>query len=251
MTDNMLYVGVNDLAVSGRDVANDFNAAIGVAGVLASSGTLSYMPYDLLFTCWFGENGVNLMEGTVRVSLDMAPFHTTAGTFGQLPSVAAGYTLAKDKTGELFHKIFVNFGITFINRSSSAAVLGSYGLRGGGGDEKGAAFFYSSFDREPPATAQDKNLFASLSHSDAGDGKVLFSLKAAGAPVSSWVLRIENQRGVSVNTFSGGNVVPSSVLWDGLRADGAAVGEEMISVKLVLKGAARVVESNIVEIPLK
>jgi hypothetical protein len=252
MMGNVLYLGFNNLAVSKRDDMNDLKISVGAAGVLASGGPLSLVPYDLIFASYFKDNGISLMEGTARVSLDLTTQRTSGEKYGQLPSAAFGYTLVRSRGGESYsHRIFANFGITFVNKLSSAAVLGSYGFRDGRENEKNAAFFYSMFNHCPTGT--DNSMTAALGYEDTSDGKILFALKSAsaGAAVSSWVLRVENPRGGIIRTFSGGNTVPSSILWDGLTGDGSAVEEDVVFAKLVLKGGTRVVESDTIEIPIR
>ena len=248
---NVLYFGVGNLLVSDRTTMNDLKVSIGAAGTLSSSGPLFFTPYDLIFAAHFRDGGVNLMEGTARVNLDLSSLRTSGSVYGQMPAAALGYTLVRGRGGESYnHRIFANFGITFINKSSSAAILGSYGHRNGRENEKNAAFFYSAFRRSDAEWA-DSGMTAALGYKNTDDGKVLFSLNTAGPTASSWVLRIEKPNGNAIRTFSGGNAVPSSVLWDGLMGDGSVVEEELIFVKLVLLGGTKTVESNVLEIPFK
>jgi len=239
----MLYVGINNLAVSERDGTNDPIFSIGTAGVWTSNPRQFYTPYDMSLDCYIKNGGIDKMVGTARVGLDLTTVHTSRETFGQLPAGALGYRLVRFNGGDVEHHFFINFGITFINKSSSAAILGSYGR----GDEKHVAAFYNSFKRGE-ALGTDSDIRAGLAYNDAGGGRLLFALSSAGTTVRDWVLRIENPKGGTIRTFSGGNVVPSSILWDGLNADGSAMEEELIYVKLVLKGETRVVESNTVGI---
>ncbi|MCL2219216.1 MAG: hypothetical protein FWC23_04945 [Chitinispirillia bacterium] len=249
MRNRMLYLGFNNLVVSDRDGANDLNIAVGTAGMLMSEPWTVFTPYDLSLVSYIKGGIVRLVEGTACINLDLTMLRTSGDNFGQLPAGAVGYTMSRKRGGETSHRFFVNFGITFVNRASSAAVLGGYGWSKGL-DDKNAAIFYSSFGRSEAVLAES-DMQAELSCRDAGGGKYLFSLGSAGPHVKSWVLRIEDPRGGSVTTFSGGNVLPSSVLWDGLRGDGSAVSEEAVFARLVLVGDTKVVESKTVEIPLK
>jgi hypothetical protein len=250
MRGRMLYAGFNNLIVSDRDGTNDMSILIGTAGILEGNDSrVLFMPYDLSLVSYIKNGSISHVEGTARINLDLTAVHTSRETFGQLPSAAAGYTLIRKKGGAVSHKIFVNLGISFINRSSSAGLLGSYG-KASEYDEQHLAFFYSTFKRGE-VIGTDGDIIAGLSYGDAGDGKWFFALTSAGTTVRSWVLRIENSRGGSVKTYSGGNVVPSTILWDGLTGDGNAVEDQVVFVKLVLNGDSRVVESNSVGIELE
>jgi hypothetical protein len=178
-----------------------------------------------------------------RVNLDLAYIHTSRETFGQAVSASLGYNFIRRRNGIVDHKFFASFGAVFINRSSSSALLGSYGES----DEKYGTFFYNYF-RKGAAIASDNDIKPTVSMREADSGKVLFGLGSGGANITSWVLRIENQRGANIRTFSGGNTLPSSVLWDGLSWLGEPVKDEVVLAKLVLKGERRVAESDIIMI---
>jgi hypothetical protein len=244
MDGRVFYLALNNFVASERDGTNDLGISVGTAGFSPSNPRLFFTPYDLFFTGYVKNGVMDRVEGTARFSLDLTTLYTSEEITGQLPSLSAGYGFTRLRGGEVSHRFFVNFGIVFINRSSSAAILGSYG----GDREKHAGFIYSSHTGGERRIGSDNNLAAALSSGVTGNGDVLFTANTAGTTVRSWVLRIEDQRGGSIRTFSGGNTVPSSILWDGLTSAGATVNDEIVYAKLVLKGNNRVVESNSVSV---
>lgn len=241
----LFYLGFNNVVVSERDSINDFNVSIGAAGVSASNRWLFFVPYDLVLCIRTAENGISRTEAMARFNLDLSPLNTAGGKFGQTPAGMFGYGFVREKGGRVTHKYVASLGIVFVNKSSTATFLGGYN------DEKikyGAAS-YSALGKTGSDT--DKGLFANLGYAMTNDGKILFGLKSGGTTVRSWVLKIEDPDGASVKTYSGGNVVPSSVLWDGRSSDGAEVKDELVFAKLVLKGESRVVESRQITVELR
>jgi hypothetical protein len=196
-----------------------------------------FLPYDFFFNFYVEDGGVSKVEGTARVNLDLTSSIMSRGENGQTAAGSLGYSFVRKSNGLIDHKFFASLGIVFVNRSSSAALLGSYNQD----NEKFGAVTFSSFQKE------SGNVFAALELRETNDGQTLFSLKSGGA-ARSWVLRIDNVRGGNIRTFSGGSIVPSSILWDGLNSQGQFVDEEIIYVKLVVRGANKVVESNTIAI---
>jgi hypothetical protein len=200
------------------------------------------IPYDLFFYFHMKDGKVDRVEGMARINLDLTTGLMSRGTIGQTIAGSVGYNFVRRNNGLIDHKFFASLGIVFINRSSGAAVLAGYGA----GSEMFGAATFSSFRKD--GFGGDGDIAVNLGLRKMDDGQYLFNLGSGGPTIRSWVLRIDNVRGANIRTFSGGNAIPSSILWDGLNAEGVAVDEEIIYAKFVVKGDRRVVESNVVVI---
>ena len=240
-----LYLAMQNLAASGRDSSSRFKLSIGTSGISSFKPDVYSIPYDLFFRFHFSGGRVLVTEGTARISIDLTHLNTSTGTFGQTMAATLGYSLMNERGRAMDHRFFVNAGIVFINKKSTAALLGSYGSE----EEMHGAFMYSSIKKE--TTQTDNDIYADITQMPEEDGKILFGLRSSGTTIRSWVLRIEDPSGASVRTYSGGNVVPSSVLWDGLSSEGAEVKDEILYAKLALKGNNKVVESRMITVELR
>jgi len=108
-----------------------------------------------------------------------------------------------------------------------------------------------SLDRHYKTGANaDDYLISRLECASVDGGRMVFGMNAGGGAVNSWVLKIETHGGNSIKTFSGGNVLPSSVLWDGLSSEGNELEDDIVYVKLVVRGEKKVIESKMMSVEI-
>jgi hypothetical protein len=248
---DIVYFALNNLITStsgdksDRDSTTDFGITIGSSGSPFSDQSRIFLPYDILFTYY--PNGTNpngkrnsRLEGLVRLNLDLTYLYTNRGESGQMAVSSLGYGFARRENGNVDHRFSASVGVEFINRRSSAAGAFGYGESGGRGETQ-AAFMYSKVNKT--GMAEDPNIASHLRCVSADSGRVVFALNTGGVSMNSWVLKIETHGGGNVKTFSGGNVIPSSIVWDGLDSEGNALEDDIVYATLVLRGERRVVES--------
>lgn len=243
MKNSALRLAFHKTVVDDKGTADFFGISVGAGGTLSSSPRMHYLPYDFMLRFNIRDDGaISNTEGTARLNFDLSHIHTSNENLGQTITGSAGVSFIRPRNESIKHKFFASLGVVFINRSSSTAVIGGYGE----GNEKYGTIFHSAFRR---TTIGDDGLRVGLEAQDVGSGQFLFSLQVDGnINLRSWVLRIDNERGSSIKTFSGGNIIPSSVLWDGLNSVGEAVNDNVVNVRLVLHGErGRVIESNLVQ----
>jgi hypothetical protein len=244
MKGNLLHLTFHNLIATERNGANDFGISVGVSGIPFSSPRMFYMPYDFFFHVNLDSGGVSAVEGLARINLDLTSIYTSVGAAGQTVSASLGYNFIRQKNEAVTHKFFASLGVVFIGKSSSTAISGSYG----DGDEKHGMIVYSAFGDN--GVTGDKGIHAAMTVVKI-DEKYLFDIESGGSSVRSWVLRIDDQKGANVKTFSGGNIVPSSILWDGLTSGGLPVEDGILLAKLVIMGKNSVIQSNTIEIERK
>jgi len=238
----MLYVVTQNLVTNDVDAAGRFKLTFGTSGMTTSRPDVYSIPYDFFFSLHFGRGSVQTTEGTARLSIDLTRANTVSGTVGQSAAATVGYSFLRERSGSVDNRFFINVGIVFINKKSAASLMGSYGSK----DEMFGAFTYSLLKKDVIQT--DKDIHAGLTHTIDDDSSVIFGLLSVGTTITSWVLKIEDPSGANIRTYSGGNAVPSSILWDGTDSEGVKVEEEILYAKLVLKGHNRVVETKAITI---
>jgi hypothetical protein len=161
---------------------------------------------------------------------------------------SAGYGFVRDEHRKVSHNIFVSLGLEFVNKASSAALAGGYGIRSERSYETHGAFMYSFVNKAGVGT--DRDLISSIYCSAVDSGRVVFGLYTGNADINSWVMKIETHGGDNIKTFSGGNVIPSSIIWDGLTSEGNVLEDDVVYVKLVVRGKNKVVESRMVSVEI-
>ena len=241
MGGGILHLMFHNIAANERNGANDFGFSIGSSGIPFSDSRWNFAPYDVNFRFHIKSGNIDAIDGTLRLNFDFGSAHITRGSTGTAVTGSVGYNFFRRDEDDIDHKVFAALGVTFINRSSAASFSGGYIAEG----EMYGSAAYSSFKKE---RAEDGGLRPALSFKKKEDNNIIFDLRNRSQNIKSWVLRIDGQTGSSIKTFSGGNVVPSSILWDGLMSDGSEVLDETITARLVLISSGRIMESNTVVI---
>jgi len=154
----------------------------------------------------------------------------------------------RNENGRISHNVFASLGLEFINRASSSALAGGYGVRSQRNDETHGAFMYSVVNKAGIGT--DYDLVSRIYCSTVDSNRVVFGLYAGNANIKSWVVKIETHGGDNIKTFSGGNVIPASVIWDGLSSEGNKLEDDIVYAKLVVRGDNKVVESGQVSVEI-
>jgi len=243
---SLVSLVAHNVFANNRDYGNLFGLSAGAVGLLYSNPYVFSIPYDFQISFYFDEKKVSRTEGIARLSFDLTPMLAGRERTGQTVMLSGGYGFVNHVGKESERKICAALGIVFINRASSAAVLGGYGREEG----SYGALMYNLFRESSRSLFAADDISAVLKHSEADSGRIIFTLDCRGANIESWVLRIEGLGDRTVRTFSGGNVVPATVLWDRLDSDGKPLGErESVRARLVVRRKnGAVVESNRVDI---
>jgi len=239
---NLVSLTVHNFFANNRSYDNLFGLSIGAAGMLYSNPYVFFVPYDFQFSSYFDKGKVSRTEAAARLSFDLTPMLAGREKTGQTATVSGGYGFVNYAGGVSDRLVYAALGIVFINRASSAAVWGGYGREEG----RYGALMYNSFRESNRSLFASDDITAVLKHGETDSGQTLFTLDCRGTNIESWVLRIDDLSGRTVKTFSGGNVVPATILWDGLDSEGNPLKEnEAVQARLVVKRRdGAVVESN-------
>jgi len=146
------------------------------------------------------------------------------------------------------HTLFASLGIELVNKASASALAGGYGISSERDYEAYGAFMYSFVNKTGVGT--DNDLISHVYCSTADSNRVVFGLYAGDANINSWVMKIETHGGNNIKTFSGGNVIPASIIWDGLTSEGNRLDDDVVYVKLIVRGDKRVVESDKISVEI-
>ena len=258
MSSGIVYLIINNInlynftnmTVSGNNSSTDLGLSIGTSGSPFTDTNRVFLPYDILFT--YTPKGdvitVGALSGMARLNLDLTHIYTSRDITGQTAVASIGYSFLRDEYGRVSHSVFASLGLEFVNKASSAALAGGYGVRGKRSDEVHGAFMYSVVNKT--GVGNDNDLVSRIYCSSVDSGRVIFGLYTGGADINSWVLRIETHGGDNIKTFSGGNVIPASIIWDGLNSEGNKLEDDIVYVKLAVRGKNKVVESEMVSVEI-
>lgn len=241
---------INNILNSNPGYLNDIEFSIGASGSPFSDTSKIFLPYDIVFA--YTPRGdkitVGKLTGMLRLNLDLTHIYTSRDIAGQMVVASIGYGFVRDEYRKVNHSVFASLGMEFINKASLAALAGGYGIRSGRSDETHGAFMYSVINKTGAGT--DNDLISSVYCSAVDSNRVVFGLSAGNANINSWVMKIETHGGANIKTFSGGNVIPASIIWDGLNSEGDRLEDDVVYVKLVVRGEKKVVESEMVSVEI-
>ena len=245
---NLVSLTAHNIYANDRNYDNRFGFSIGAAGLLYSDPYLFLVPYDFQFSFYFKDNGkIDRTEAIARLSFDLTPLLAGRERTGQTVTVSGGYGFVNQAGGGRPEMLaYAALGIVFVNRASAASFWGGHGRKEGGY----GAFMYNSFKENSRRLFARDDITAALKHSETDSGQTLFTLDCRGTNIESWVLRIDGLGGRTIRTFSGGNVVPATILWDGLDSEGKPLKEnEPVQARLIVtRRTGAVVESDWVNI---
>jgi hypothetical protein len=250
MVNNINIYNFNSMLTRGSDVTNDLGFSLGTSGSPFSDTTKIFLPYDILFT--YTPTGdiftIGRLAGMLRLNLDLTYVYTSRDITGQMAVASLGYGFLRNEYGKISHNVFASLGLEFVNKASSSALAGGYGARSGHSEEANGAFMYSLVNKAGVVT--DEYLVSRIYCVSVDSARVIIGMSSGGAPVHSWVLKIETHGGDNIKTFSGGNVIPASIIWDGLSSEGDKPEDDVIYAKLVIRGEKRVVESEMISMEI-
>lgn len=258
MRSGIIYFAVNNINIynfnnmleSDRKTTGDLGFSLGTSGSPFSDTNKIFLPYDILFT--YTPRGdmitVGRLSGMLRLNLDLTYIYTSRDIIGQMAVASVGYGFIRNEYRNVSHSLFASLGIEFINKASSTALAGGYGARSGHSNDTHGAFMYSLVNKTGVGT--DDDLVSRIYCSNVDSSRVVFGLYAGNADINSWVVKIETHGGNNIKTFSGGNVIPSSILWDGLNSEGDKLEDDVVYAKLVVRGENKVVESEMVSVEI-
>jgi len=247
---NINIFNVNNVLVKDQNGANDLSFSLGTSGSPFSDTNNVFLPYDILFT--YTPKGdmvtVGILSGMLRLNLDLTYIYTSRDIIGQMAVASIGYGFVRNQYAKVSHSVFASVGMEFVNKASSSALAGGYGARSERSSETHGAFMYSFVNKTGVGT--DNDLASRIYCSAVDSGHVVFGLYAGNASINSWVMKIETHGGASIKTFSGGNVIPASIIWDGLNSEGDKLEDDIVYAKLVVRGKEKVIESEMVSIEI-
>ncbi|GBU21034.1 hypothetical protein R80B4_00922 [Fibrobacteres bacterium R8-0-B4] len=250
MVNNINIYNFNNMLNRGPDATNDLGFSLGTSGSPFSDTTRIFLPYDILFT--YTPTGdiftIGRLAGMLRLNLDLTYIYTNRDITGQMAIASLGYRFLRNEHGKISHNVFASVGLEFVNKASVAALAGGYGARSGNSEEVHSAFMYSSVSKAGVVT--DEYLVSRIYCVSADSARVVIGMSSGGAPIHSWVLKIETHGGDNIKTFSGGNVIPASIIWDGLSSEGNKLEDDVVYAKLVIRGEKRVVESAMISMEI-
>lgn len=240
----------NNILMNDQRYINDIGFSIGTSGNPFFDTGKIFLPYDVLFTYMSNGNkfAVGRLMGTLRLNLDLTDIYTSRDITGQMIMASIGYNVIRDEYRRVSHSVFASIGMKFINKASSSALAGEYNMRSGRNDETHGAFMYSLVNKTGVFT--DNYLISNLQCMTVDSNRVVFGMDAGDVAINSWVLKIETHGGDNIKTFSGGNVIPASIIWDGLNSEGDKLEDDIVYAKLVVRGDRRVIESKLIGVEI-
>lgn len=247
---NINIYNVNNVLLSDQSDVNGLGFSLGTSGSPFSDTNKIFLPYDILFTYTPKGNMITIgrLTGMLRLNLDLTYIYTSRDITGQVAVASLGYGFTRDEYSGISHNIFASLGLEFINKASSSALAGGYGVRSGRGDETHGAFMYSLVNKTSMGT--DNDLISRIYCSASDSNNVIFGLYTGNANINSWVMKIETHGGDNIKTFSGGNVIPASIIWDGLNSEGNRLEDDVVYAKLVIRGEKKVIESETISVEI-
>jgi len=247
---NINIYNLNNMLVSDRNSENDLGFSFGTSGSPFSDTNKIFLPYDVLFT--YTPKGdivtVGKLTGMLRLNLDLTHIYTSRDVTGKVAVASVGYAFVRDENRKVSHNVFASLGLEFLNKASSSALAGGYGIRSEHSDDVHGAFMYSLVNKAGVGT--DNDLVSKIYCSTVDSGRVVFGLYVGNAYINSWVVKIETHGGGNIKTFSGGNVIPASIIWDGLSSEGDKLEDDVVYVKLVVRGENKVIESEMISVEI-
>jgi len=255
MRSGIVYFSINNINIYklnniSTDRSTDFGFSLGTSGSPFSDTSTIFLPYDILFT--YTPKGdkitVGRLSGMLRLNLDLTYIYTNRDIIGQMAVASIGYGFLRDEYRKVSHNIFASVGLEFVNKASSSALAGGYGARSGRSDETHGAFMYSVVNKT--GVGNDDDLVSRIYCSQVDSNRVVFGMYTGNVDINSWVMKIETHGGGNIKTFSGGNVIPGSIIWDGLSSEGNKLDDDIVYAKLVVRGKDKVVESEKVSIEI-
>jgi hypothetical protein len=132
--------------VSERDSTNLFGVSAGVGGPLMIGPlTLTgFVPYELMFSCYFDKASIVRWERTLRFNLDLSTLALIAD-HGIGSVLTIGHSAINTSNGQRNSKYFVNLGIVFLRGYIPSHIVSAFGGYAGGG-EKSGAILYNLYD---------------------------------------------------------------------------------------------------------
>jgi len=247
---NINIYNYNNMFVGNRNSANDLGFSLGTSGSPFSDTNKVFLPYDILFT--YTPRGdmitTGRLTGMLRLNLDLTHIYTSRDITGQVAVASIGYGFTRYENRKVNHSVFASLGMQFVNKASVAALAGGYNIGNERSDETHGAFMYSLVNKTGVGT--DNDIISRIYCSEVDSNRVVFGLYAGVADINSWVVRIETHGGDNIKTFSGGNVIPASIIWDGLNSEGNRLDDDVLYARLVVRGRKKVVESEMISVEI-
>jgi len=140
-------------------------------------------------------------------------------------NAATGFDIIRNSGKKINNKFFMNVGVSLFKKPTLAGALI--------GVDKNSNYLAVLYNSDK--TDYNETLSSNLKFTESDNGQLFFHLECGSRKIESWILNLENGSGKTVRTFSGGNVVPQTIEWNGLDYKGDSVKDQAIRAKLVIQ----------------
>jgi len=218
-----------NVLVDERTDENRYGLTLGFGGVLNPNLLL-----NTNFTGYIDKGKVKRTEGGASINFYIPQF-ILKNSVDYSMNASTGFDITRDQGKSINNKFFMNIGVSFFRKPHLAAAL-----IGVNKNENYFAVLYNSGKEE-----FENNLHANLKFTKSDCGKQYFHIECGGANVDSWILHLEDGSGRVIRTFSGGNVVPQTIEWNGLDYKGDSAEDlQAIRARLVVQDKRRNVRDS-------
>jgi len=217
----------HNVLVDERDETNSRGLTLGLGGVLSPNLLLNSR-----VTGYIDKGAARRTEGGATLSFYIPQF-ILKNNIGYSMNASAGFDIVHFYQGrKTDNKFFMNIGVSVLKKPNLCAAL--FGIDK---DRSYIALLYNSDKKE-----YDGAVYSNLKFTES-DSSMYFHLECGGK-IESWILSLEEGSGKVVRTFSGGNVVPQTIEWDGLDYKGDAVEGQPIRARLIVKDKRKSVRES-------
>jgi len=218
----------HNVLVDERNDGNLHGLTLGFGGALNPNVLL-----NTRFTGYIHQGKVKRTEGGASLNF-YTPNFILRNNVDYSMNASTGFDITRNQGQKIKNKFFMNIGVSFFRKPALTAAL--IGINK---NESYLAFLYNSNKKE-----YDGAVYSNLEFTESDDGKQFFHLRHGSGKIESWVLSLEEGGGRAVRTFSGGNVIPLTVEWDGLDYKGDLVENQAIRARLVIQDTRRNVRES-------
>lgn len=217
MEHRLVSLVFRNVLVDERNERNWRGLTFGFGGVLNPNLIL-----NTRLTGYVDRGKAKCMEGGASLNFYIPQFILKSSVDYSM-NASAGFDIIRPQGQKTDNKFFMNIGVSLFRKSALTAAL-----VGVDKSQNYLALLYNSNKKE------DSALYLNLKFTESDSGKQFFHPECGSGKIESWILSLEDGGGRVIRTFSGGNIIPRTIEWDGLDYKEVFVKDLAIRAKLVV-----------------
>jgi len=218
-----------NILVDERNENNPHGLTLGFGGALNPNLLL-----NTHFTGYISKGEAKRKEGGASLSFYIPQF-ILKNDVDYSMNASAGFDIVRNQGQKINNKFFLNVGVSFFKKPALAAAVAGVHK-----NDNYFALLYNSNKKLHDAST----LYTSLKFTESNSGKHFFHLECGGGKIVSWILSLEDGSGKVIRTFSGGNVVPQTIEWDGSNYKGESIENQAVRAKLIVRDERKTVRES-------